>query len=49
MGIFNKILIYFSPEDVTIKLNKSVPKLQVLFPNLCPEQEWASKSKLFPN
>lgn len=49
MGIFNKILIYFSPEDVTIKLNKSVPKLPVLFPNLCPEQEWASKSKLFPN
>lgn len=49
MGIFDKILIYFRPGDVVIKLNKSLPKLQVLFPKLCHEQEWASKSKLFPN
>lgn len=43
MGVFSKILIYFIPEDVAIKLNKSLLKLQVLFPNLCHEQEWASK------
>lgn len=40
MGSFNKILFYFSPEDVPIKLNKSLPKLQVLFPDLCHDQEW---------
>lgn len=38
MGILNKILIYFIPEDAT-KPNKTLPKLRVLFPNLCHEQD----------
>lgn len=34
---------------MAFRLNKSIPKLQFLFPNLCREQERAIKSKLSPN